>query len=73
MSTQASGGDAFTSNLGRIYGIYTGGFLAFVLFIALLEKLGVPNQILGYLFVFFTIAVYAMIGILSRTMQVSEY
>jgi cation/acetate symporter len=73
MATQAQGGDDFTSNLGRVYGIYTGGFLAFVLFIALLEQLGVPNQILGYLFVFFTIAVYAFIGIMSRTMQVSEY
>lgn len=49
MATQASGGDEFTSNLGRIYGIYTGGFVAFVLFIALLEKMGVPNQYLGYL------------------------
>ncbi|MFN3482349.1 MAG: sodium:solute symporter family protein, partial [Rhabdaerophilum calidifontis] len=73
MATKTSGGDDFTSNLGRIYGIYTGGFVAFVLFIALLEKLGVPNNILGYLFVFFTIAVYAFIGIISRTMQVSEY
>jgi Predicted symporter len=73
MATQASGGDEFTSNLGRIYGIYTGGFVAFVLFIALLEKMGVPNVYLGYLFVFFTIAVYAFIGIISRTMQVSEY
>jgi cation/acetate symporter len=73
MATQTSGGDQFTSNLGRIYGIYTGGFFAFVLFIALLEQLGVPNRVLGYLFVFFTIAVYAFIGIISRTMQVSEY
>lgn len=63
----------FTSNLGRIYGMYTGGFAAFVIFLAILEMLGVPNTIIGYLFVFFTIAVYALIGILSRTMQVSEY
>ena len=32
-----------------------------------------PNRILGYLFVFFTLAVYAVIGIASRTAQVSEY
>lgn len=63
----------FTSNLGRIYGTYTGGFAAFVILLAILEQAGVPNQIIGYLFVFFTIAVYAGIGILSRTMQVSEY
>lgn len=69
---QSSGGD-FTSNLGRIYGIYTGGFAAFVILIAILEKVGVPNQILGYMFVGFTILVYAFIGIVSRTVQVSEY
>lgn len=65
--------DAFTSNLGRIYTIYTGGFLGFVIFLAILEQIGVPNQIIGYLFVGLTIAVYAGIGILSRTAQVSEY
>ena len=68
----ANGGD-FTSNLGRVYGIYTGGFIGFVVIIGILEQLGVPNQILGYLFVAMTIAVYAGIGIISRTMQVSEY
>lgn len=74
MATQAStGGNDFLSNLGRIYGFYTGGFLAFVLLLAALEMIGVPNKILGYLFVFFTLAVYAIIGILSRTAQVSEY
>jgi cation/acetate symporter len=62
-----------TSNLGRIYTVYTGGFVAFVIFLAILEQFGVPNQIIGYLFVFFTIAVYAGIGIMSRTAQVSEY
>jgi cation/acetate symporter len=68
-----SNGRDFTSNLGRIYGIYTGGFIAFVVIIGILEQLGVPNRVLGYLFVAMTIAVYAGIGILSRTMQVSEY
>ncbi|WP_284177220.1 sodium:solute symporter family protein [Rhabdaerophilum sp. SD176] len=72
MAAQGQSSD-FTSNLGRVYAIYTGGFIAFVIFIAILEKMGVPNQILGYLFVGFTIAIYAMIGIMSRTMQVSEY
>lgn len=63
----------FTSNLGRIYGAYTGGFVGFVILLAILEQVGVPNRIIGYLFVFFTIGVYALIGVLSRTMQVSEY
>ena len=71
-STASKGGD-FVSNLGKVYGIYTGGFLAFVILLAILEQMGVPNRIIGYLFVFFTLAVYALIGIMSRTMQVSEY
>ncbi|HEV7265872.1 MAG TPA: sodium:solute symporter family protein [Falsiroseomonas sp.] len=71
-ASKPQGGD-FLSNLGRIYGWYTGGFAAFVLFLALLEQLGVPNRIIGYLFVFLTIGVYALIGYLSRTAQVSEY
>ncbi|KYK43945.1 sodium:solute symporter family protein [Bradyrhizobium diversitatis] len=76
MATQqatTTGGSDFLSNLGRIYGFYTGGFVAFVLLLAVLEIIGVPNKILGYLFVFFTLAVYAIIGVLSRTAQVSEY
>ena len=63
----------FINNLGRVYGIYTGGFIGFVIILAILEQLGVPNRIIGYLFVFLTIAVYAVIGVISRTTQVSEY
>jgi cation/acetate symporter len=73
MATKSAGGSDFLSNLGRVYGFYTGGFLAFVILLAVLEQIGVPNKILGYLFVFFTLAVYAIIGVLSRTAQVSEY
>ena len=60
---QAPKGD-FLSNLGRIYGIYTGGFIAFVILLGILEQLGVPDKIIGYLFVFLTIGVYALIGII---------
>src|SRR5262245_17689238 len=74
MATQAtSSSDAFYKQLGRMYGTYTGGFIGFIIFLALLEYFGVPNRVLGYLFVFFTLAVYAVIGIASRTAQVSEY
>ena len=73
MTTQTSGGSDFIKNLKKIYGFYTGGFLAFVVLLGILEQFGVPNRILGYLFVFFTLAVYAVIGVLSRTAQVSEY
>ena len=56
-----------------MYGTYTGGFLAFIILLAILEQVGVPNKVLGYLFVFFTLAVYAVIGVMTRTAQVSEY
>jgi cation/acetate symporter len=74
MATQSSAdNNDFINNLGRIYGVYTGGFIAFILLLALLEYVGVPNRVLGYLFVFFTLAVYAVIGVMTRTAQVSEY
>lgn len=73
MATATKGSSDFLNNLGRVYGWYTGGFLAFIILLAVLEQIGVPNKILGYLFVFFTLAVYAIIGVLSRTAQVSEY
>jgi cation/acetate symporter len=63
----------FINNLGKIYGVYTGGFAAFVILLAILEQVGVPNRVIGYMFVAFTVGIYAMIGILSRTAQVSEY
>ncbi|MCB1436664.1 MAG: cation acetate symporter [Rhodobiaceae bacterium] len=72
MATKTGSGD-FVDNLGKVYGIYTGGFAAFVVLLAILEQVGVPNRWIGYLFVFFTLAVYAGIGVLSRTMQISEY
>ena len=64
---------SFVDNLGKIYGGYAGGFLVFVVILAVLEQMGVPNRIIGYCFVFLTIGVYAYIGILSRTMELSEY
>lgn len=63
----------FMGNLGKIYSIYTGGFLAFVIILAILEQLGLPNRIIGYLFIFLTIGIYAAIGIMARTAEVSEY
>jgi cation/acetate symporter len=74
MTTQTAGASSdFIRNLGRMYGTYTGGFIGFIILLALLEQVGVPNKILGYLFVGFTIAVYAVIGVMTRTAQISEY
>lgn len=70
---QQAARSGFVANLGKIYGGYTGAFVVFVLLLAVLEQMGVPNRIIGYAFVFLTIAVYAYIGWLSRTMELSEY
>ncbi|MCP5151822.1 MAG: cation acetate symporter [Ectothiorhodospiraceae bacterium] len=64
---------AFIDNLPKIYGLYTGGFLVFVALMAILEQMGLGADTIGLLFVGFTIAIYALIGWLSRTMQVDAY
>ena len=66
-------GKSFTDNLPKIYGVYTGGFLAFFALMAWFETLGMGADIIGILFVAFTIVIYAFIGILSRTMAVEAY
>ncbi|WP_193182905.1 sodium:solute symporter family protein [Nisaea sediminum] len=63
----------FIQNLGKIYGLYTGGFLLFIILMAILEQAGVSPDTIGYLFVGFTIAIYALIGVLSRTMATDQY
>jgi len=66
-------GSSFIDNLPKIYGLYTGGFLLFFLLMALFEKMGMKAHTIGILFVSFTIVIYAVIGWLSRTMQVDAY
>jgi len=73
MSGASKEKDPFIASLGKIYAGYTGGFAAFVVIIAILEQMGVPDRVLGYLFVGLTIGVYAYIGIISRTQAVAEY
>ncbi|AXS41988.1 sodium:solute symporter family protein [Breoghania sp. L-A4] len=63
----------FTDNLGKIYGIYVGGFLGFVALMAILATLGVPDRFILWFYMAMTIGIYAFIGIMSRTAQVSEY
>ncbi|HUF87907.1 MAG TPA: sodium:solute symporter family protein [Thermohalobaculum sp.] len=70
MATQQ---DAFIANLGRIYTVYVGGFVGFVILMAILEFLGVPFRFILWGYMALTIGIYAFIGILSRTALVSEY
>ena len=63
----------FIDNLPRIYGFYTGGFLIFIILMAILEQFGVSADTIRILFVAFTVVIYAAIGWLSRTTQVDAY
>ena len=63
----------FISNLPKIYGTYTGGFLIFIILMAIMESAGVSAKAIGVMFVAFTVAIYAIIGWLSRTVQVDAY
>jgi cation/acetate symporter len=63
----------FIEMLPKIYGMYTGGFIAFIILMAILEQMGLGADTIGILFVVFTVLVYAGIGWLSRTMQVEAY
>jgi cation/acetate symporter len=72
-TAQAGSHSAFLAALKRYYTFYTGGFIAFVVAVGILEQMGVPNKVLGYLFLFFTILLYAGIGFMSKTADLGEY
>ncbi len=64
---------SFVDNLGKVYALYTVGFLVFFGLMAVLEQLGAGARLIGVLFLAFTLVIYAAIGWLSRTMQVDAY
>jgi len=63
----------FFQQLKKYYTFYTGGFISFVIVLAILEQMGLPSKWIGYIFLAATIALYAGIGIMSKTADVSEY
>ena len=64
---------SFTQQLKKYYTFYTGGFVAFVVLLAIAEQMGMSSKWIGYCFLIFTILLYAGIGIMSRTVEVAEY
>ncbi len=63
----------FARRLRRYYGWYA---LCFVLLVTLLgvgEAFGMSQRAIGHVLLFVTIAIYAGIGVMSRTSDVSEY
>ncbi|HVL77302.1 MAG TPA: sodium:solute symporter family protein [Noviherbaspirillum sp.] len=69
----ATSQSAFNQQLKKYYTFYTGGFFTFIVLLALAEFAGMPARWIGYIFLFATIGLYAGIGIMSRTADVSEY
>jgi cation/acetate symporter len=64
---------AFKKQLNKVYGWYTGGFLAFVIVLAIAESMGLSRGAIGIVFLLATVALYAGIGVMSRTNDASEY
>lgn len=73
MSSNVQTQSAFKSQLKKVYGWYTGGFILFVVALAIAEQMGLPRQIMGYVFLAATVLLYAGIGIMSRTNDADEY
>src|SRR5881394_230504 len=73
MSSPAFSQSNFFRQLRKYYTFYTGGFILFLLALAVAEQMGMSRAWIGYWFLFATIALYAGIGWMSRTMDVAEY
>jgi cation/acetate symporter len=72
-ATGAAANAAFKKQLNKVYGWYTGGFFVFIIVLALLEQMGLPSNWIGLIFLLATVALYAGIGIMSRTTDAAEY
>ncbi|UZG42851.1 sodium:solute symporter family protein [Caldimonas thermodepolymerans] len=71
--SSAAANAAFRKQLNKVYGWYTGGFIIFVLVLAVLEQMGLPRNWIGFIFLLATVLLYAGIGIMSRTSDAAEY
>ncbi|WP_413673483.1 sodium:solute symporter family protein [Massilia cellulosiltytica] len=64
---------SYFRRLARYYLWFTLCFALFLGALAILEHEGMPRQWIGHLYMFATIVLYAIIGVVSRTSNVSEY
>ena len=71
-STAASSA-AFKKGLNKVYTWYTGGFLTFLIVLAIAEQMGLSRQWIGMSFLASTVLLYAGIGFLTRTTDADEY
>jgi cation/acetate symporter len=61
-------------SLRRIFAWYTVGFLGITILIGLAQALfGLPNRWVGWLFMGLSLAIYVVIGIITRTSNADQY
>lgn len=65
--------ERFYALLKRYYGWYIVGVVGFVVLMGVLEQFGLSQSAIGYTFLFAVLAVCAVIGVMSRTSDVTEY
>ncbi len=73
MATQAETRQEFFRFLAKSYSWYTGGFVVFLIVLAIAEQMGLPRLWIGYTFLLATVGLYAGIGIMARTADIAEY
>jgi cation/acetate symporter len=64
---------AFKKGLNKVYTWYTGGFLTFIILLAIAEQMGLSRQWIGLSFLAATVLLYAGIGFITRTTDADEY
>ena len=64
---------AFKKGLNKVYTWYTGGFLTFLILLAIAEQMGLSRQWIGMSFLAATVLLYAGIGFITRTTDADEY
>ena len=71
--SDAGNSQSYGRQLNRVYLGYVACFALFVLLLAGLERLGLSREAIGLIFLLATVALYAGIGIISRTTDPAEY
>ena len=71
--TTAASTAAFKKGLNKVYTWYTGGFLTFLILLAIAEQMGLSRQWIGMSFLAATVLLYAGIGFITRTTDADEY
>ncbi len=73
MASTGASDQAFRRRLHWTYGLFTLGLIAFILVMALLERLGLGRNLIGLTMLLATVVLYAAIGLRCRTSNADEY